>query len=122
MYHELRKRGTRSRKTMPVARKVNIEAKVRWRAFRSPTSKRWIGVCDELNLSTEADSLDELHSLIPECIHLLMIDLLEDNELEQYLRDKGWRATNLPTRRPRGAIEFDVPWQLIAEGARRDSE
>jgi hypothetical protein len=65
----------------------------------------------------EADSLDELHGVIPEAIHLLMIDLLEDNELDKYLRERGWQALNMPSR-PDGDVQFDVPWQLIAEGAR----
>ena len=88
-----------------------------WRAQRSPTSNRWIAVCDALNLSMEADSLDELHSLIPETIHLLMTDLLEDNELDQYLKDKGWQATGVPPL-PERDVSFEVPWYLVAEGAR----
>ena len=96
---------------------VPINVKLEWRAMRSASSSRWIGICDALNLSMEAESLDELHSLIPETIHLLMTDLFEENELDQYLRTKGWHAVNIPTG-PVGDIEFDVPWYLVAEGAR----
>ena len=60
----------------------------------------------------EADSLDELHGLIPETIHLLMVDLLEDNELDRYLRDKGWQAVGVPASGD-GDVEFDVPWYLV---------
>ena len=102
-------------RTMPTVRKVTIEANVGWRAQRSTTSQRWIGVCEELNLSMEADSLDELHSLIPETMHLLMIDLLEDNELDQYLRDRGWRSNQIPAH-DRDDIEFEMPWHMVAEG------
>ena len=101
-------------------RTVQIQTKVEWRAQRSGSTNRWIGVCEALNLSTEAESLDGLHSLIPETIHLLMVDLLADNELDQYLRDKGWRAVGVPSA-PDGDVEFDVPWYLVAEGA-RDSQ
>ena len=103
---------------MPTIQRVTIEANLQWRAKRSTAGNRWIGVCEELNLAMEADSLDELHSLIPESIHLLMIDLLEDNELDQYLRDRGWRSTGVPAHKHAGDVEFDVPWSLIAEGAR----
>jgi hypothetical protein len=101
---------------------VKIEANVAWKVFQSPMSKRWIGVCDELNLCVEADSETELRSLIPESLHLLMKDLLGDEELDQFLRDKGWQAMNLPVR-PVGEVQFDVPWHIIAaEGAKRDSQ
>lgn len=105
---------------MRTVRKVQIEANVVWRAFKSPTSARYVAVCDELNLCLEGESEDELKSLIPEAMHLLMIDLLEDNEIDAYLREKGWHATNLPQRR-NGNVEFDVPFELIAEEARLDS-
>lgn len=102
---------------MAAVKRVTIEAKLAWRAAQSPVSNRWVGVCEELNLAMEADSLDELHSLIPETMHLLMLDLLEDDELDSYLRDKGWLASDLPEQH--GAdVEFDVPFQLIAEGMR----
>lgn len=99
---------------------VTIKANVEWHAKRSPTSDRWIGNCHALNLSMEADTLDELHSLIPETIHLLMTDLFAEDELDQYLRAKGWHAVNMPTRTD-GDVEFDVPWFLVAEGT-RDSQ
>jgi hypothetical protein len=100
---------------MATIQTVKIQANIPWHAKRSTTSNRWIGVCDVLNLSMEADTLDELHSVIPEAIHLLLEDLLADNELAQYLRDKGWEADPIPSDRD---VAFDVPWHLIAEGAR----
>jgi hypothetical protein len=102
---------------MAEPQKITIQTQVEWRAKRSATSERWIGECEALNLSMEADTLDELHGLIPETIHLLMVDLLEDNELDRYLKEKGWRAIGIPAK-PDGDIEFDVPWYLVAEGAR----
>ena len=59
---------------------VTIQANVLWVRLQSASSKRVIGVCDMLNLSLEADSEDELQSLIPEAMNLLLIDLLGDNE------------------------------------------
>jgi len=101
---------------------VRIDAKnIGWKIFQSPTSKRFIGVCDQLNLTLEGDTEIELRSLIPEAIHLLMLDLLADREIDQYLKDRGWKAFNLP-RRPVQNIKFDVPWHIIAASAKRDTE
>jgi hypothetical protein len=75
---------------------VTIQATVQWITFQSSTSKRVIGVCDMLNLCLEAESEQELRSLIPEAMNLLMVDLLSDNELPQFLQEKGWRAISLP--------------------------
>ena len=103
------------------ANTVFIQAKIEWRAHQSRTSRRWIGVCDSLNLAVEGETLDEVHSLIPEMIHLLMIDLLQDNEMDQFLRARGWHATGIPGT-PDDDVQFEVPWELIAEGARASGE
>lgn len=101
---------------MSIVRRVSIEAKVAWRAAYSPSSRRWIGVCDELNIATEAGSLDELHTLIPESISLLLSDLVEDDEFERYLRDKGWQLAGEAPHGEAGDLEFDLPWHMITEG------
>jgi hypothetical protein len=100
---------------------VTIQANVQWITFQSESSKRLIGVCDVLNLCLEADSEEELRSLIPEAMNLLMVDLLDDDELTKFLKEKGWRAINLPTR-PVSDVQFDVPFELVAAGARSDTE
>ncbi len=98
---------------------IEGQAQLQWRAHRSGSSKRWIGICDALKLVTEADTLDELHSVIDEAIQLLLTDLLVDNELDQFLRERGWKAANLPTRaNVQQPVQFSVPWQLIAESTR----
>lgn len=102
---------------MPAGRTVTIEAKVAWLTTQTSVSPpRWMGVCEELNLATEGSSLDELHSLIPETIHLLMVDLVKDHEFDAYLREKGWSATgDLPDENP-NETQFNLPWQMITEG------
>jgi len=105
---------------------INIQptggrALLEWHARPSTCSRRWIGVCEAMNLSMEADSLDELYSLVPETMHLLFADLLEEGELPQYLADRGWTAVNLPAR-AHGDLQFNVPWQLVAAGDTRDPE
>jgi len=104
------------RKVPTMSKIITVKANITWQAKKSDTSSRWIGMCEALDLVTEADSLDELHSLIPEAMHLLMIDLLEDDEFDAYLSDRGWAAHDIP-QKPSEDVEFFVPWQLIAEGA-----
>lgn len=99
---------------------VEMQGQLQW-LTRQVASGRWIGTCDAMGLAMEADSLDELHSLIDETLQLVLIDLLEDDEFERYLQEHGWTARNLPSH-PTDEVEFDVPWQLLVEGARRDSD
>lgn len=99
---------------------IFINANLVWHAKQSD-ARHWIGVCDALNLAMEAESLDELHGLIPESIHLLMLDLLQDNELDAFLRERGWHASNIPAPTD-DDVQFEVPWELIAEGARASGE
>lgn len=96
---------------------VTIQANIPWHAVPSSTSKRWIGVCQPMNLTIEADSLDELHSIIGETMQLTLLDLLQDDELDGFLRTHGWAASNLPQGRRTGEdVAFNVPWELIARG------
>ena len=100
---------------------IQLKSRLQWLARQSETSDRWIGVCDSMNLAMEADSLDELHSVIAEAIHVLLIDLLEDDEFDAFLQERGWTATGIPRGPVNRDVEFDVPWELVAEGA-RDSQ
>ena len=97
---------------------IQVNGQVQWFARYSPSSRRWIGVCDPMRLTLEAETLDELHGVIEEGIQLMLRDLLEDNELEAYLREMGWSAAPIPHGQLPHNIEFDVPWQLVAERAR----
>lgn len=94
-----------------------IKAKVSWIATQTSVApERWMGVCEQLNIATEGDSLDDLHSLIPESIHLLMTDLVQDNEFDAFLREKGWQHTWDGPQTEAGPA-FNLPWQMIVEGS-----
>jgi len=98
----------------------SVEAKLEWRAERGDSERRWVAVCDALGVAAEADSLDELHSVIPETIHLLMVDLLEDGELDQFLSERGWSSSRIDEART-PEVGFHVPWEMIAEGSNGSS-
>ena len=96
---------------------IELNGNLQWLASQSASSRRWIGVCAPLNLALEAESLDELHSVINETTHALMHDLLSDNELDTFLRERGWTANNIPAGANAENVCFSVPWQLVAEGS-----
>lgn len=99
---------------------ITVQGQIQWKATQV-SSDRWLGVCDAMNLSMEGDTLDELYSLIDESIALVLTELLSENQLETYLSERGWHAT-IPDIDDEENVEFDVPWQLIAEGAKSDQK
>ncbi len=101
-----------------MATTIALKAQIQWRATFSDASSRWIGICDPMNLALEADSLDELYSVIDETMHIVLLDLLLDDELDRYLQERGWQVRGAPVVAKTEDITFDVPWELIAEGAR----
>jgi hypothetical protein len=90
---------------------VPIEADIQWLAERSPTSNRFIAVCETMNLSMEADSIDEFHKLVYETMQLVFLDLLQDNDLDSYLEERGWNASGL-TSGVTSETKFSFPWTL----------
>lgn len=103
-----------------MAQVITIHGRLEWRAVEGETAGQWIGICDALNVSMEADSLDELRSVIGETIHELLLDLLEDDELESFLAARGWTSTT-STVADGDDLSFDVPWEVIVQGAQNDS-
>ena len=103
---------------------IEVQSTLEWTAVRSNSCGKWIAECEPLDLVIEGDTLEELYSVIGEASSVLFTDLFADNELEDFLRDRGWHAVNLPS----GSIaesedlEFSVPWNLVAEGGYRGSE
>ncbi len=94
------------------------QATLQWHTLRSSASKkRVIGVCEPMNLSIEADLLDELYSIIPETLNLMLFDLLADNELDAFLKEIGWQVQGAaPAPAANEDLRFHVPWELIIPG------
>ena len=106
----------------PVVVNIQVQSTLQWQVMQGASPKRWIAVCDPMNLAVEADSLPELQSVIGETIHLTFVDLLLDNELDSFLRAKGWTARGIPAQaKTQNDVVFNVPWELIMANA-RDSE
>ena len=100
----------------PNVHTVEIQAKLQWQYYRDESSKRWIAVCDPLKVTIEADTHAELIENIEDGLNLLFRSLLRDNELEQFLRMRGWSIdAELPSMNEE--VRFDVPIELIARQA-----
>lgn len=93
---------------------VQVQDQLVWEVYQG-SSGHWIGVCDPLNLALEASSLDELESVIHEGTNLLFTDLVRDNELEQFLGERGWQASEVPRECQTEDVRFQVPWRMLVE-------
>jgi predicted nucleic acid-binding protein len=96
--------------------RFQISAKINWRVTREPHAQRWIGVCDPLKVTAEAETWAELCQVINEIHNELFRDLLEEGQLEQFLRQHGWKpVAPLPSRTAN--VVFDIPAYMIPAAA-----
>ena len=94
---------------------IEVESDLQWTAVHT-RSGVWVAECEALGVTMEGDSLDDLHAVIGEACGALFADLLEDGELDEFLRSRGWRASELPDASAGQEVEFEVPWYLVAPG------
>jgi len=60
-----------------------------------------VGECEALGISVQASNLSELSFTFEEAMELLLTDLIEDGELEEFLQSKGWNKKDIPHIRQR---------------------
>jgi hypothetical protein len=108
-----RTRGSKGSKMATVA----VQAKIEWKAFRDRTSGMWVAICDPLKITVEGETWAILQESISEALGLLMRDLVKTGELEQFLKDRGWKLRNSLPARPENA-RFDVPYRITQVPAR----
>ena len=99
---------------------LNISFNLQWVAQES-SEQTWIARCDPRGLVLEESSLEKLYSLIPEAMEALFRDLIEADEPQRFLLDRGWSRQDVPAV-SRDTQDLSVPWQLIAAGRNNDSE
>ena len=61
-----------------------------WQVVRG-RSGCWVGICNPLSLTVEADTYEQLAHLVGHSIDDLMRDLIQSGELPRFLLDHGWR-------------------------------
>jgi hypothetical protein len=87
---------------------VQIEGKLQWVYAVHRETGHFVGICEPLKLTVNADNPQEFHESIREGMDSFFRELLSTGDLHKFLRDQGWRAiTPIPERR-RG-VYFDVP-------------
>lgn len=87
---------------------MHIDAEIPWRIDRAD-GERWVGICDPLGLTVESETWSELMEDIALTLDAMLNDLLSSNELDQFLRERGWTAHG-PTRAGAESVRFDVPF------------
>ena len=89
---------------------VEIKGDIPWLVTRSWTGP-WIGICEPLKLTTQADTWSELMTDISWAMETVFEDLLETGDLEKFLRERGWTTQPVCTAQARfRKVKFDVPF------------
>jgi hypothetical protein len=89
---------------------VKIEANLQLQC--KPTGSHWIGICEPLKLTLQADTWADLMEDFGHTLDAVMRDLLETGELEHFMRNHGWqfKAGSPPAGENAKALRFDVPF------------
>lgn len=93
--------------------KIQVNGQLQWQVHQTP-SGHWLGQCPALGLSMEEPTVDGLIASINDAVQLVMSDLLEAGELDEFLRARGWSSANIGVHQD-GGVEFDVPIELLVQ-------
>ncbi len=89
-------------------RLVRVQGQLQWNCFLAKGG-HWIGVCDPLKLTVQADTWAELMEDIGHTLNAMLNDLLKTQDLERFLRDHGWTLVGTVPHPSKG-VRFDVPF------------
>jgi predicted RNase H-like HicB family nuclease len=95
---------------------VRVQAKIQWQCCHA-AGGNWVGVCDPLKLTVQAETWADLMEDIGLTLDAVMKDLLTSNELPKFLVDRGWTLLG-PIPNTREDVRFDVPFIPAMMGAR----
>ncbi len=102
---------------------IRIQANVAWQC-QLGEGGHWVGVCDPLRLTVQADTWADLMEDIGLSIDAMMKDLLQSGELVKFLRQHGWEPVGaIPHPVPKAIerLRFDMPF-IAHQVASRDSQ
>ena len=88
-----------------------IDFSPRWETFHDPESKKWYGVCPQLRLNASGRTHSDLLRCIEDVLRLLVIDLIEENDFEEFMEARGVDASTIrvPTKTPK---KLDIPFEI----------
>ena len=70
---------------------VRIDGSVEWKVWQTDSGE-WVGVCDALGVTLQSETWAEMMEDISDGLELIFKDLIEENEFERFLSDRGWVA------------------------------
>jgi hypothetical protein len=95
----------------------HLKAKVDWVCVFDKTCDKWVGVCDDLGLTVQADQQKELHTAIWEAMESLFSMLIEEGLLDKFLKEHDWCCEQSePTAIKNVPVNIRVEEELL-EGA-----
>ena len=101
---------------MPIQNIVRVDGNVQWRWIIGKSGE-YVAVCDPLQLTLQAATWAELMEDTADVLNAIFKDLMKSNELDTFLRDKGWNLIGqIPLQRE--DVTFDVPFFFVPEMAR----
>ena len=101
---------------MAQVRVVHVNGKVQWLFTQDAETGYWVAVCEPLGLTVEGHTHGEMRQHIEEALNLVFMNMMKTGEIDRFLRERGWRAQNLPTaEQMHERVTFDVPIELIAQ-------
>ncbi len=90
---------------------MQINANLPLTCFRGKGGN-WVGVCEPMKLTIQGATWGELLEEFNDTLNAMLTDLLQTNELDAFLRDKGWLTVGQLPRHD-GGVQFDVPFTPI---------
>jgi hypothetical protein len=95
---------------------VRINGQVPWRCFPAQSGD-WIGICDPLKLTLQAESWNELVDEMAISLNAFLRELFTTHEFDRFMRENGWTVIGpIPTQEQAENIRFDLPFVPIVTG------
>lgn len=91
--------------------RLNIK-NLKWDLLRDHETCNWVAVCDQLGITISGETFAELQECIGEALDALFKDLLADNELDDFFRERGWSLQSPVSPSDIPSLKFDIPWFL----------
>ncbi len=97
-------------------KEVSVSASLICKVYETNAAKyQFVGECKDLGISVQASDLNELCSVFEEAMASLLTDLIEDGELDEFLKSKGWNKNDIPRIQQQVKQNPVIPWGMIAE-------
>jgi predicted RNase H-like HicB family nuclease len=88
---------------------IRVQANVQWQVRPSDIGQPWVAICEPLKLTVQGETWGDLMESIADTLDAVLSDLMQTNELPQFLQSHGWALmTPLPAKQQ--DVRFDVPF------------